>query len=337
VFWLVPLRDSVATKPLRWGLLSTAKINHALIPAIRESKRNLLVAVASRSQDQAEAYAREWGIPRAYGGYQALLADTEIDVIYNPLPNHLHAEWSINALRAGKHVLCEKPLALSVSEVDRMAAAADETGRVLAEAFMYRHHPQTLKAKELVESGTLGDLRTLRGSFTFTLAREGDYRWEAAMGGGSLWDVGCYPVNFIRYLMGTEPVEVFGWQVLGAGGCDETFIGGMRFPGDVLAQFDCGFRSPFRTELEIVGSRGSLTIPQSFKPGKKGKLLFKQDDRVSTVHTSSQGLYHGEVEDMADAILAKKPPRVSLADSRGNIAVIQALLASAHTRLPVTI
>ena len=142
---------------VRWGLLSTAQINRALIPPLRTSERNQLSAVASRSMEQAESYAREWDIPRAHGSYEALLEDPEVDVIYNPLPNHLHAEWTIKALRAGKHVLCEKPLVLSLREVDDIAQAAKDTGKIVAEAFMYRHHPQTLKVKEIVDSGVLGD------------------------------------------------------------------------------------------------------------------------------------------------------------------------------------
>ncbi len=161
----------MSTKVLNWGLLSTARINRSLIPPLRASKRNHLLAVASRSQESADAYAKEWKIPRAHGSYEALLADPEIDVIYNPLPNHLHAEWTIKAIEAGKHVLCEKPLALSVDDVDAIAAAAQKHGRVVAEAFMYRHHPQTLKVQELVQSGSLGTLKLLRGSFSFVLDR----------------------------------------------------------------------------------------------------------------------------------------------------------------------
>src|SRR3990170_3108765 len=159
-----PYEGSMSTT-LNWGLLSTAKINRALIPPLNASKRTRLLAVASRSQSAAAAYAREWNIPRAHGSYEALLADPEIDVIYNPLPNNMHAEWTIKALKAGKHVLCEKPLALSLKEVDAMSAAARETGKVLAEAFMYRHHPQTLKVKEIVDSGTLGRLHLIKGAF----------------------------------------------------------------------------------------------------------------------------------------------------------------------------
>ena len=173
-------------KRLNWGLLSTAKINRALIKPLNASKRTRLLAVASRSISSAEAYAREWNIPRAHGSYEALLADPEIDVIYNSLPNHLHAEWTIKALRAGKHVLCEKPFALTLAEVDAMSQAAHETGKVLAEAFMYLHHAQTLKIKEIVESGVLGKLQLIKGAFTFTLTREGNYRWMEEMGGGSI-------------------------------------------------------------------------------------------------------------------------------------------------------
>ena len=230
-------------KILNWGLLSTAKINRALIKPLRASKRTRLLAVASRSISSAESYAREWNIPRAHGSYEALLADPEIDVIYNSLPNQLHAEWTIKALHAGKHVLCEKPFALTLAEVDAMSQAAHETGKVLAEAFMYRHHAQTLKVKEIVESGVLGKVQLIKGAFTFTLTREGNYRWMEEMGGGSIWDVGCYPISYARMIAGAEPVEVFGWQVKGQGGSDESFIGQMRFKDGIHMQFDCGFQS----------------------------------------------------------------------------------------------
>src|SRR5512143_3417467 len=164
------------TQILRWGLLGTADINKALIPPLQLSKRNNLLAVASRSREKANAYAREKKIKRAYGSYEALLADPEIDVIYNPLPNSLHAEWTIKAVEAGKHVLCEKPLALSVEEVNAIQAAARKHDRIVAEAFMYRHHAQTLKVQELVKNGSLGDLKLVRGSFSFVLSRDGDVR-----------------------------------------------------------------------------------------------------------------------------------------------------------------
>ena len=189
----------MTTQPLRWGLLSTARINKALIPPLRLSKRNTLLAVASRSQEKADAYAREQKIKRAYGSYEALLADPEIDVIYNPLPNHLHAEWSIKAVEAGKHVLCEKPLALSLAEVDAMAAAAGKTGKIIAEAFAYRAHPHMRKVKEIVNSGKLGKIKMVHGSFTFVMTKQDDIRWDPDMGGGALWDIGCYPLSFCAH------------------------------------------------------------------------------------------------------------------------------------------
>lgn len=323
------------TKILNWGLLSTARINRALIPPLQVSKRNHLLAVGSRSQDTADAYAKERKIPRAYGSYEALLADPEIDVIYNPLPNHLHAEWTIKAVEAGKHVLCEKPLALSVDEVDAVKAAAHKHGRVVAEAFMYRHHPQTLKVQELVRSGSLGTLKLIRGSFSFLLSREGDVRLKPEWGGGSIWDVGCYPISYARTVVGEEPLEVFGWQATGPTGIDETFVGQMRFKEDVVAQFDSSFVIPFHAFMEVVGSDGTLNIPKPFKPEVNEKIYLIRGDKIETLKVKGQELYLGEVEDMADAVLLGKEPRVSLDDSRSNVAVISALLASARTGMPV--
>ena len=324
-------------KRLNWGLLSTAKINRALIKPLNASKRTRLLAVASRSISSAEAYAREWNIPRAHGSYEALLADPEIDVIYNSLPNHLHAEWTIKALRAGKHVLCEKPFALNLAEVDAMSQAAHETGKVLAEAFMYFHHAQTLKIKEIVESGVLGKLQLIKGAFTFTLTREGNYRWMEEMGGGSIWDVGCYPISFARMIVGAEPVEVFGWQLTGQGGSDESFFGQMRFKDEVHMQFDCGFRSPSRSFIEIVGTDATLNIPDPFKPGRKNEIYLNHNNEMQTIKIKGDELYSGEVEDICDAILKNQPSLISLADSRGNIAVMLALLKSAKSGKPVSL
>jgi len=325
-------------RPLNWGLLSTARINRALIAPLHASSRTNLLAVASRSESTAKDFAREWNIPRGYGSYESLLAAPDIDVIYNPLPNHLHAEWTIKALRAGKHVLCEKPMALTLEEMDAMTAASKETGKVLAEAFMYRHHPQTLKIKEMVESGALGKLQLIKGAFTFMLTREGNFRHFKEMGGGSIWDVGCYPISYARLVAGAEATEVFGWQVQGGEGSDVSFFGEMRFANGVQAQFDSGFQSPLRSFMEIVGSEAVLNIPVPFKPGMKSQFILRRHDtnnKVETIHVQGQELYMGEVNDMCDAILLGKPASVSLADSRGNVATILALLKSAETGQPV--
>jgi len=234
-------------------------------------------------------------------------------------------------------VLCEKPLAVTPAEVDAIEAAASEAGKVVAEAFMYRHHPQTPKLKELVQAGTIGRLLFVRGTFSFTLTREADVRLDPALGGGSLWDVGCYPLSFARYVVGAEPLEVFGWQQTGATGIDETFAAELRFPGDVLAQFDCSFRAPFRTEMELVGTEGTLRLASPFKPGPDAVLLLRRGDEAQTIAAGDPDLYIHEIEDLADAVLEGKTPRVTLADSRGNVAAIVALLESARQGRPIAL
>lgn len=324
------------TAILRWGLLSTARINRALIPPLKSSARNSITTVASRDAAKAKEYAAQWDIPRTHGSYEALMADPEVDVIYNPLPNHLHAEWTIKALEAGKHVLCEKPLALTLAEVEAMFAAARANNRVLMEAFMYRHHPQTLKVKELVASGVLGQLQLVKGAFSFNLTNADDVRLVKEWGGGSIWDVGCYPLSYARYLVGSEPLEVSGQQYVGRGGVDESFFGQLRFAGEVYAQFDSAFRSPFRAAVEVVGSEGVLNITTPFKPGAQETLLLTRGNEVEKIEVNGpEMLYTGEVENMADAILNGTPIRVSELDSRGNIAAILALLESAETGRPV--
>ncbi|HEX7542294.1 MAG TPA: Gfo/Idh/MocA family oxidoreductase [Anaerolineales bacterium] len=325
------------TSRLRWGLLSTARINKALLVPLRTSKRNQLLAVASRSQDKADEYARRNKVKRAYGSYADLLADPDIDVIYNPLPNHLHAEWTIKAVQAGKHVLCEKPLALSLAEVDAMSAAAEKYGKVVAEAFMYRSHSQTLKAREIVASGKLGKVKLVRGSYTYPGTDPDNYRWKPEMGGGGLWDVGCYPLSYTRLVLGAEPLEVFGWQVTGPTGVDEVFAAQMRFPEDVYAQFDCSVKIPYHVFMEIVGVEATLIIPNPYNPGVKEMLYLTRGGKTETIAVKGTEPYISEVEDMADAILLGKPPRVSLADSRANTAAILALFESANTGKPITI
>jgi len=327
----------MAKKILRWGFLSTANINKALYRPLHTSKRNRLLAVGSRSQDRADAYAKEWKIERAYGSYEALLADPDIDVIYNPLPNHMHAEWTIKAIEAGKHVLCEKPMALSLAEVDAMVAAAQRYGKVLAEAFMYRTQPQTLKVQEILASGVLGRIRIVRGSYTYSMATTTDIRLIPEMGGGALWDIGCYPLSYARMVLGTEPLVVLGWQILGSTGVDETFVAQLNFPDDVFVQIDCSFRIPYHTFMEIIGDKGTLNISRPYNPEAIENLYLTVDKKTKPILVKGPGTYISEVEDMADAVLLGKPPRMSLADSRAEIAATLALLESARTGKPVTL
>ena len=317
---------------LRWGLLGTARINRMVIPPLRASARNRLDGVASRTPRRAEDYAREWGIPRALGSYDALLADPAIDAVYIGLPNALHAEWAVRAVEAGKHVLCEKPLALSVAEVDAIADAASRHGRVVTEALMYRHHPQSGLVVRLVREGAIGDVRRIRGSFRFMHTRPGDARWQREMGGGCLWDVGCYPVSFARMVVGAEPVEVSAEQVTGPTGVDIAFAGHLRFADGVVVQMDASFSAPFHTIMEITGTTGTLVNRNPFKPGIGATFeLVDGRGRVRTIAAADQELYSGEVEDLSAAVLDGTSPRVSLADSRGNTAALCALLESART------
>jgi predicted dehydrogenase len=316
---------------LRWGLLSTARINRAVIPAIRASARSELTAVASRAPDTARAYASEWSIPRALGSYDALVNDPDVDVLYIPLPNHLHVEWTVRALDAGKHVLCEKPLALSVEDVDRIAEASRRSGRAAAEAFMYRHHPLTHAVQAFAASGRLGRIAIYRGAFTFGLTRPGDVRLDPAMGGGSLWDVGCYPLSYANLIANAAPAEVLGWQRLSDGGIDMAFFAMMRYADGSVAQFDSGFAGPFRAEMEVVGDGGTLRIHRPFKTDERSRLEFTTaTDEIEAVAFAAETAYSGEIADMEAAALDGTPPRVSLAESRRTVQTIVALYESAR-------
>lgn len=333
------------TNQVRWGLLSTARINERLIPAIRAAGRSELVGVASRDRAKAISYAEKWGISRAFGSYEAMLADPEIDAVYISLPNGYHCEWSVKAADAGKHVLCEKPLALTVEEVDRMADAARRNGVVLQEAAMYRYHPQTHKVKELVSQGAIGEVRVIQGIFSFTLFNRPDVRLDPEIGGGSLWDIGSYPVSFARTMLGANPVEVFAWQVTGDEGVDMTFTGQMRFAGGAVAQFMSSFQAVPRWQVEILGSNGRITLDQPYtnvvdEPGHvtvlRGSSATHTTFGDSTAHLIHEELtlqgnaYQYEIEAMAASILDGAPPTISLADSRNNVATLLALYQSAR-------
>ena len=321
--------------PLRWGLLGTARINRALIDPIQSSKKSKLCAVASRSYEKAVEYANSWGIPRFHGSYDELLADPEIDVIYNSLPNSLHAEWSIKAIQMGKHVLCEKPLATSISDVEAIINAAHNSGMIVCEAFMYRHHPQTILVNQMVNNGDIGNLQLIRGSFCYTNTRSNDPRFNPELGGGSLWDVGCYPISYARYIIGTEPDVIFGHQTTGPTGIDLFYAGHLHFPGGVIAQFESSFITPFKVHLEITGDKGRIHISEPYKPGIKTEIILEKDGQSHTIQVKGEKLYVGEVEDIENAILSRKPTRISLEDSKANIAVIEALYRSARLNKPI--
>jgi predicted dehydrogenase len=290
-----------------------------------------VTAVASRTLDRAKAYAAEWAIPRALGSYEALAGDPEIDVIYIGLPNNLHVEWTVRCLEAGKHVLCEKPLALSVEDIDRIQAASTRAARVATEAFMYRHQPLTHAVEAVVKSGRLGAIRGFKGAFTFALTREGDVRLDPALGGGSLWDIGCYPVSYSCFLAGDAPVEVVGWQHASDAGVDLDFTGMMRFADGSVAQFDSGFRGPFRAEMEIVGTAAALRIKRPFRTDAMSRLLLTVGDETEALPFDHEAPFAGEIADMETAAIDGQPARIPLAESRRTGSAILALYESART------
>ena len=321
---------------VRWGLLSTARINRLIIPAIRASARSEVTTVASRDQAKASAYAHEWQIPRALGSYDALLNDRDIDVIYISLPNSLHVEWTIRALEAGKHVLCEKPLALSVEDVDRIADAVRRTGRAAAEAFMYRHHPLTHTVQDIVKSGRLGQVRGFKGAFTFPLTRDADVRLDPALGGGSLWDVGCYPVSYANLLAGHTPAEVFGWQQSSTTGIDLEFAGMLRYADGSVAQFDCGFAGPFRAEMEVIGRDASLRIVRPFRTDERSELLLTNGDVTERLPFPADAPFAGEIADIEHLVLDGRAQRIPLTESRRTIQTLTALYRSSGQRTPIS-
>ncbi len=315
---------------IRWGIVSTANINRRVIPAIRQSHHGELIAVASRSKEKAEAYAREWEIPISFGSYQEMLDSGQVDAAYISLPNHLHAEWSIKAMQAGLHVLCEKPFALTLEDVDAMIATHQETGRVLAEAFMYRHHPQTRLVGELVSSGSIGEVSLVRGTFDFAFGSRENIRLVPECGGGCLWDVGVYPLSFAQYIMNEPPEWVIGAQWLGQTGVDESFAGQMGYSGGRFAQISASFRTPLYTFTEVVGTLGRLYLSTPFVGANESVMtFFPAEGDPEIVPFEEQYLYLGEIEDMHAAILDGKPNYLTLQETRNHVRTVLALYESA--------
>jgi predicted dehydrogenase len=320
---------------VKWGIVSTADINRKVIPGAHASAKVELVAVASRDQARAEAYAQEWEIPRAYGSYEELLADPEIEAVYISLPNTLHAEWSIKALEAGKHVLCEKPMSMHVADVEAAFDAAEKSGRILTEAFMYRHNPQTTRLRQLVDDGAIGDLRLVRSCFSYSLYDTENIRLRSDVEGGSLMDVGCYCISGSR-LLGGEPEQVFGQQFVGPSGTDWVFTGTLRFPGDVLAQFDCGTALSERDELEAIGSDGSLFVDDPWHCVEP-VIELRRNGTVERIELEPDDSYRLEVENLSDAIRGAADPLLGRDDAVGQVRAIDALFRSATTGNPVTL
>jgi xylose dehydrogenase (NAD/NADP) len=332
-------------KPVRWGFLSTARINDKVLRGARDLDDVQVVAVASRSRARAERYARSKNIDRAYGGYEQLLADPDVDAVYISLPNHLHVEWSILALEAGKHVLCEKPLSRRAAAAEQAFDVADRNGLVLSEAFMWRHNPQTRELERLVAEGAIGKVRRITAVFGFDLGggpRPGglrrvarrlinavrrpqrDVRLAPDYDGGALMDVGCYCVNAIR-LLGGEPRRVEAEQVLGPTGVDLQFTGRLELGEGIESSFECGLAMPARDELEVTGTEGSLYLDDPFLCVNPEIELHRHGEPLERIAFDRVDSYRLELENVADAIRDRSPLLLGRVDALGQARALEAL------------
>jgi xylose dehydrogenase (NAD/NADP) len=313
----------------RWGVISTALINRKVLAGAALSDEVEFVAVGSRDKAHADAYAREHGIPRAHGSYEDLLADPDVEAVYISLPNGLHCEWSIRALQAGKHVLCEKPLSRRAAEVEAVFDTAEAVDRFCMEGFMWRHNPQTRKLTELIGDGAIGELRLVRAAFSFPLTDLGNVRMRPELEGGALMDVGCYTVSGSR-LLGGETVRVTAQQVVGSSGVDVRFTATLAFPGDVLAHFDVGFDLPDRSELEAIGSDGSIRVRDPWHCLRPG-LRLQRGEEVELVEIQPENSYKLELENLSRAIRGEDSPLLGREDAVGQARTIEALYRAAES------
>jgi predicted dehydrogenase len=322
-------------KKVRWGLVSTARINQKVMPSIKRSDRGELTAVASRDLKKAKKYARKNNIPHYYGSYEELLASPEIDAVYISLPHHLHKEWSIKALNAGKHVLCEKPFALTVEDVDEMFAAATANNKILQEAFMYLHHPQMKILSDLLAEKVIGDVQLVRAFFSFRLDNFNDIRMVPEYGGGSIWDIGVYPISFAQFVFGEPPEAITAAKISDIeNSIDLSLFATLEYSSDRMAQIGSSFSTPYYTAAEIFGTNGHIILPSPFNNLEKVRRIEWVDakDKKHTIRVPKKPLYDGEIENMHDAILNSKPALVTHEQTRNHIKTVLEILEAAKEK-----
>ena len=329
------------TVRIKWGILGNATIaRKCVIGAIQKSRNGLVHALATRSPADAGAVAAKNGIKKIYEGYDAVLADPAVDAVYVPLPNHMHLPWTLKALSAGKHVLCEKPLACNVREARKMAARAKESGLLLMEAFMYRFHPRSRCIKQIVDQGAIGKPCLVRSAFCYHMDDDilqcgGNARLKSEMGGGALLDVGCYSVSVARWLMGAEPTAVQAQAVYHPGGVDMHLVGTLRFEKEKLAVLEASFICALQQTYTIVGSDGAIELPHNaFIPWEKNAVytLRKKDEEVGQEHViPGADEYQLMVEHFSDAVLGRTELDYTPADSIANMRTLDGLSEAAKT------
>jgi predicted dehydrogenase len=317
------------SEKVRWGILGPGRIAARLLGDVGHATNATVVAVASRDRDRATAFAATFGIGRVHESYEALLADPQVDAVYIGLPNSLHHPLTMQALAAGKHVLCEKPYSRHPEKVVEAFDAAEARSLLLMEAFMWRHRPQVRRFVELLPE--VGELQSIRSTFSFVLADQGDVRLDAGLDGGSLMDVGCYCISGSRLVAGAEPSLVFGEQTLASSGVDQAFSGLLRFPSGVVAEIVAGFTSEHRS-LEAIGSKGNLLLRDPWLSESGGIRLGNRE-----IPVESDDAYRLELENLSDAILGKAKPLLGRADALGQARTIDALYRSAASGTAVSL
>jgi predicted dehydrogenase len=328
-------------RKIRWGILSTANIGVAkVIPAMQRGELCEIVAIASRSQEKADAAARKLGIPTAYGSYEELLADPSIEAVYNPMPNHLHVPWAIRALEAGKHVLCEKPIALTSAEAATLLDAAQRYPQLkVMEAFMYRHHPQWVRARDLVQSGAIGELRTIHSFFSYFLDDPTNVRNMADIGGGGLMDIGCYNISLSRFIFGAEPRRVCGIVDYDPQFHTDRLASAMLDFGSGTATFTCSTQLTSYQRVNIYGTAGrvEIEIPFNAPPDRPCRMWHQRGGSIEEISFPVCDQYTIQGDLLSRAILEDTPVPTPLGDALANMRVIEAVVESGRANGWVTI
>ncbi len=323
----------MSQKKLRWGILSTARIGmNALAPAFKDSKEAELIAISSRDKTKAQEAADRLGIPRAYGSYEELLEDPDIDIVYIPLPNGMHPEWAVKAAQKGKHILCEKPIANDAELTRRMIEDVGQYGVVLMEAFMWRFHPQHHKVREIIASGELGRARLVRIGFSFWFDSP-NFRFDPAQGGGAMMDVGCYCVNISRFIFDTEPVRAYASAEFDPkNDVDLSLSGHLLFPDNTVSLIDCSFRMAGRQEYEVICEKGMIEVPLAILPGAgPARIYVTGDSRRQEATVEGLNQYTAEIDHLSACVRERKMPVYPPESSLKNMKILDALIGSARS------